>query len=167
MSGHNPPQFAPDDPNANSGAYGNHGQREKHPVKPELRTSGGRQSPGKWFGTLGQLDFDIDFFEKLLVRNGSSVEVLRTLAELVSRKGMMQRAVEVDRMLVDRLPEDCLARYNLACSLALAHMPDEAIASLSKAVGLGYDDVTHMDMDPDLDSLRNRPDFLALLGRKE
>ena len=100
MSGHNPPQFAPDDPNANSGAYGNHGQREKHPVKPELRTSGGRQSSGKWFGTLGQLDFDIDFFEKLLVRNGSSVEVLRTLAELVSRKGMMQRAVEVDRMLV-------------------------------------------------------------------
>jgi len=34
-------------------------------------------------------------------------------------------------------------------------------------VGLGYDDVTHMDIDPDLDSLRNRPDFLALLGRKE
>jgi len=167
MSGHNPPQFASDDPNANSGAYGNHGQRDRQPVKPELRTNGGRQSSDNWFGKLGQLDFDIEFFENLLVRNGSSVEVLRTLAELVSRKGMMQRAVEVDRMLVERLPEDFLARYNLACSLALAQLPDEAIESLSKAVDLGYDDVAHMDVDPDLDSLRDRPDFLALFGRKE
>jgi hypothetical protein len=29
---------------------------------------------------------------------------------------------------------------------------------------LGYDDLAHMEADPDLESLRNHPDFQALLG---
>ena len=50
-------------------------------------------------------------------------------------------------------------------SLALAGRPEDAISSLSKAILLGYDDLAHIDVDPDLDSLRERPDFRALLGR--
>jgi len=119
-----------------------------------------------WFGRLSQLDFDIEFFERLLARNGDSVEVLRTLGELVSKKGDVERALELDRRLVERLPDDFLARYNLACSLALAGRPDEAIDSLSTAILLGYDDLEHLEADPDLDSLRGRPDFRALLGHE-
>ncbi|NCA12358.1 hypothetical protein EBR56_11280 [bacterium] len=119
-----------------------------------------------WFGRLSQLDFDIDFFEKLLARNGDSVEVLRTLGELVAKKGDVGRALAIDRRLVALLPDDFLARYNLACSLALAGRPDEAIDSLSSAILLGYDDLAHLEVDPDLDSLRERPDFRALLGHE-
>jgi tetratricopeptide (TPR) repeat protein len=122
------------------------------------------QKTADWFGKLSQLDFDIDFFENLLARNGDSVEVLRVLGELVSKKGLVHRAVEIDRHLVERLPKDFLARYNLACSLALAGRPDEAMKSLSKAILLGYDDLAHLEVDPDLDSLRERPDFRALLS---
>ena len=122
------------------------------------------QKTAGWFGKLSQLDFDIDFFEKLLARNGESVEVLRVLGELVSKKGLVDRAVQIDRRLVERLPNDFLARYNLACSLALAGRPEEAVTSLSKAILLGYDDLAHMEVDPDLDSLRERPDFQALLS---
>ena len=121
--------------------------------------------PSKWFGRLNQLDFDIDFYEKLLTKNGESLEVLRILAELVSKKGVMSRASELDTKLVELLPEDFLARYNLACSLARAGKSDEAIDSLSQSILLGYDDLAHMDVDPDLDSLRDLPDFQALLGR--
>jgi len=112
---------------------------------------------------LNQLDFDVDFFERLLARRGDSVEVLRVLAELVSKKGLVQRAVDLDRRLVDLLPDDFLARYTLACSLARAGRPDEAIDSLSRAILLGYDDLAHMETDPDLESLRDHPDFRALV----
>jgi tetratricopeptide (TPR) repeat protein len=156
MSGRDSPQSTPDDPHP--GAAG--GASRGKPTRGKSR----RRQPADWFGALNQLDFDIDFFEKLLGRRPDSIEVLRVLAELVSRKGLLPRAVELDRRLVELLPNDFLARYNLACSLARAGRPDEAIDSLSRAILLGYDDLAHMEADPDLESLRNHPDFQALLG---
>ena len=92
--------------------------------------------------------------------------MLRILAELVSKKGDLSRAVDYDRRLVELQPEDFLARYNLACSLARAGRLEEAIDSLSRAVLLGYDDLDHMESDPDLESLHAHPDFQALLGEE-
>jgi tetratricopeptide (TPR) repeat protein len=132
MSGLDTPHSVPDDPNAGSG-------------KVSGRVRG--RKPVAWFGTLGQLDFDIDFFEKLLARSPESLEALRVLAELVSKKGLVTRAVDLDRRIVHLQPDDFLARYNLA-----------------RAILLGYDDLDHMETDPDLESLRTHPDFLALLG---
>ena len=82
----------------------------------------------------------------------------------MSKKGFHARAADLDQRLVDLLPDDFLARYNLACSLAQAGRADEAIDALSRAILLGYDDIDHMETDPDLESIRNHPDFLALLG---
>jgi tetratricopeptide (TPR) repeat protein len=154
MSGLDAPWFVPDEPNAGSGKPGRRGRRSK------------ASSALPWFGSLNQLDFDIGFFERLLDRRGDAVDVLRVLAELVSRKGDVARAVDLDGRIVELLPDDFLARYNLACSLALAGRADEAIDSLSRAILLGYDDLTHMEDDPDLESLHGHPDFQALLGEE-
>jgi tetratricopeptide (TPR) repeat protein len=135
-------------------------------VRDQTRGPCPSHSHDDWFGGLNQLDFDIDFFEGLLARNGDSVEVLRVLAELVSQQGLVKRAVELDRRLVEVLPNDFLARYNLACSLARAGRPDEAIDALSRAILLGYDDLAHLEVDPDLDSLREHPEFRELLGHE-
>ena len=118
----------------------------------------------RWFGRMSQLDFDIDFFEQLLSQNESAVEVLRILAELVSQKGDLKRAVSLDRRLVSLLSEDPLARYNLGCSLAKAGHQQEAIDALSQAILLGYDDLDHLEVDPDLVSLHDTPEFRNLLG---
>jgi len=153
MSGRDAPWFVPDEPDADVAQPGS-----------------GRPAPEvsalPWFGGLKQLDFDIGFFARVLERKADSVDVLRVLAELVARKGDTARAVELDRRLVELLPDDFLARYNLACSLALAGRADEAIDSLSRAILLGYDDLAHMEGDPDLESLRDNPDFQALLGEE-
>jgi len=159
MSGLDSPHSGAHDAHATPGPKRGKGSRPVS-VAPGAPESGS----ARWFGKLGQLDFDIDFFEKLLARNPRAVEVLRVLGELVARKGLLSRALELDRQLVECLPEDGLARYNLACSLALVGHGDEAIAALSEALDLGYDDLDHMESDPDLDSLRERPDFRALLG---
>jgi tetratricopeptide (TPR) repeat protein len=158
MPGRDAPQSTPNEPNPGSGGGPSAGKAGKD--KPAR----GRRRTPEWFGSLNQLEFDIDFFERLLARKPDAVEVLRILAELVSRKGLVNRAVELDRRLVELLPDDFLARYNLACSLARAGRSDEAIDSLSRAILLGYDDLAHMEADPDLESLRNHPDFQALLG---
>ncbi|MFN7814380.1 MAG: TPR end-of-group domain-containing protein [Planctomycetia bacterium] len=154
MAGRDSPQSGPEDANAPGGSLPG--------GKPAGRSR--KRTPTAWFGTLSQLDFDIDFFERLLARKADSVEVLRILAELVSKRGLVNRAVALDRRLVELLPDDFLARYNLACSLARAGQSDEAIDSLSRAILLGYDDLAHMESDPDLESLKSHPDFQALLG---
>jgi len=139
MAGRDSPQSGPEDANAPGGSLPG--------GKPAGRSR--KRTPTAWFGTLSQLDFDIDFFERLLARKADSVEVLRILAELVSKRGLVNRAVALDRRLVELLPDDFLARYNLACSLARAGQSDEA---------------AHMESDPDLESLKSHPDFQALLG---
>ena len=153
MSGRDIPA---DDPDADSGGS----------VRGDTRGRQPSHTHDDWFGDLSQLDFDIDFFEGLLARNGESVEVLRVLAELVSQKGLVKRALALDLRLVDVLPNDFLARYNLACSLARAGRPDEAIDALSRAILLGYDDLAHLEVDPDLDSLREHPEFREVLGHE-
>jgi tetratricopeptide (TPR) repeat protein len=155
MSGIDTPQFVPDDPDRESA----------RPARGKATLGGRRLEP--WFGKLGQLDFDIDVFERLLARKADALDVLRVLAELVSKKGNLERAVELDGKLVELQPDDFLARYNLACSLARAGRADEAIDCLSRAILLGYDDLAHMESDPDLESLHENPDFQALLGDGE
>lgn len=143
--------------------------RDRPPRDPSVEGPsagrGGDDGGRSWFGTLDQADFDIDFLERLLARRPDRADLLRLLGELASRKGLCARALEIDRRLVALLPDDSVARYNLACSLALAGRDDEALECLVAAFRLGYDDVAHMAVDPDLASLRGRPEFRVLLGR--
>jgi len=88
-----------------------------------------------------------------------------------------RRAVAILKRLSSLIPRDL---YNLACGhsllAGLAAEPgsgitaaeeqadaDEAIEWLRRAVAAGYRKLTFMRVDPDLDSLRSRPDFQLLM----
>jgi len=110
-----------------------------------------------------QIDFDIDFYGSILDRAPAFIDVLRCQGELLSRKGLHERALDIDRRLAKLLPHDAVVHYNLACSLAQNGFRDEAIAILRRAFERGYDDFQHLDLDTDLAAVRSDPRYVALL----
>jgi adenylate cyclase len=118
-----------------------------------------------WPGDLDQADFEIEFFERVLSRNSDDINVLRALGELLARKGLWERSLKVEEHLIRLRPDDGIAHYNAACSLAMQGAASEAINALDRAILCGYRDFGHLEVDPDLDSLRHLPAYRALLGR--
>ena len=122
--------------------------------------------PGSVIGFLAersQLDFEVEFFGKLIAAVPGYTEALRVQASNLTVKGRMQDGLVVDQQLVAARPQDPTAHYNLACRYALLKQPDQALGSLRKAVELGYRDFRFMEEDRDLDSIRKDPRFRQLV----
>jgi tetratricopeptide (TPR) repeat protein len=115
------------------------------------------------FRDQNQLDFDIEFFDSVLERHPDYVDVLRCQGQLLSRKGMHARALQVDQRLVQLDPTDPVAHYNLGCSLAVLGYAKDALAALRQALLRGYRDIDYLESDRDLESLREEPGYRALL----
>jgi tetratricopeptide (TPR) repeat protein len=118
-------------------------------------------------GTLrkrSQLDFEIEFFERILTRDPNYVEVLTNLGDLFAQKGCHRRALQVDLRLVQLQPSNEMAMYNLACSYALLRQKFEALESLRRAVMLGYSDLDYLLNDADLRSLHGHPEFQRIVS---
>jgi serine/threonine protein kinase/tetratricopeptide (TPR) repeat protein len=90
------------------------------------------------------------------IRAGKVEEALADAGELAKLKGWSATSL-----------------YNLACIYSLASAKDRAkqdehaqraVALLRQAVQAGYKNVPHIKKDPDLDPLRQRPDFQTLLA---
>jgi predicted Zn-dependent protease len=107
---------------------------------------------------------ELQFLQKIADRLPGDIEVLQALADLYTKTGKYEEGLTVDQMLSQQLPNDDLVWYNLGCSYALTHHPDEAFESLTKAVELGYGDYDWMKTDPDLNNLHRDPRFESLLS---
>jgi len=60
-------------------------------------------------------------------------------------------------------PRDAGAVYNLACCYGLMGEPELAAVTLRRAWSAGFEDVDHMQWDPDFDPVREEPVFASLL----
>ncbi len=109
--------------------------------------------------------FEIAFYEAVLKRCPTYSEVVGLLGGLSTKVGRIEDGLKMDRKLVRLEPENATAHYNLACSLALCRKRPDALRSLRKAVSLGYRDVDWMLQDPDLEILKEDPEFRQLLGQ--
>ena len=86
-----------------------------------------------------QLDFEIEFFGRLLDRDPYFADALRAQANNLAAKGHYARALQLDRRLVRLMSEDAIAWYNLACSYTVLGMIDPGFFALQRALELGYD----------------------------
>jgi len=111
-----------------------------------------------------QVDFEIEFFERILSRDPNYVEVLMNLGDLFTKKGCHRRALQVDLRLARLCPKNAEVMYNLACSHALLHHAADAVAALREAVKLGFHDLEYLLSDPDLAAVRPHPGFQRLVA---
>ncbi len=109
--------------------------------------------------------FEIGFFESVLRRDPRYAEVVEILGGLYTKTGRITDGLRMDRLLVRLQPDNATAYYNLACSLALSRRKPAALAALRQAIERGYRDFEWMAQDPDLESLKQHPQFIALLER--
>ncbi len=107
--------------------------------------------------------FEIAFFEAVHRRCPGYVDVVGLLGGLYTKVGRIADGLKMDRKLVRLEPDNATAHYNLACSLALCKKRPDALKSLRKALSLGYDDLDWMRQDPDLEILKDNPEFQKLL----
>lgn len=107
--------------------------------------------------------FDIAFYESVLRRDSSYVDVIELLGGLYTKTGRIADGLKMDRKLVRLQPDNATAHYNLACSLALSKRLADAMKSLRRAIELGYDDHEWMANDPDLEPLRTNQEFQDML----
>lgn len=103
--------------------------------------------------------FQASILEEALGSRPDDIEILRFLAHAYSVLGRREEGLKVDLRLVELLPRDPRARYNLACSYALAGRNPEASQALRQAVVLGFEDLDLLRRDPDLDALREDPAY--------
>ena len=137
-----------------------------HPKRSGPTANGNSFPPGSVLGLLAertQLDFELEFYGKVLTGVPDFADALRAQACNLTLKGRLQDGLAVDEKLVTVCPTDPTAHYNLACRYALLKQRDKAIVTLRKAVELGYRDFAFMQTDHDLDSIRKDPRFRKLL----
>ena len=100
---------------------------------------------------LTQVDFELDFFGRILARHPLYFEALRCHASNLAAQKRFKESLLIERRIIQIRPNDSLAHYNLACSHALLQQPDLALKNLRKALELGYDDFRYILQDRDLD----------------
>ncbi len=109
-------------------------------------------------------DFEIGFFESILKRDPRDTSVIELLANLYTKTGRIDEGLKMDRKMVRLRPENPVAHYNLACSLALKNRKAEAVKSLRTAIENYYRDWEWLVRDPDLKNLHDYPKFKTLLA---
>ena len=111
------------------------------------------------------LDFEIDFYERVLQKKPDFVDALLPLAEAYTRKGLHEKGLIIDEQLAKLCPDDPEVHYNLACSYALTGQCDLAAESLDAAINLGYRDFKWMAQDPDLKNLRLHAEYKKIRAK--
>jgi serine/threonine protein kinase/tetratricopeptide (TPR) repeat protein/TolB-like protein len=102
-------------------------------------------------------------FKELRVNPRSSA-TMGSLALYYARKGDMAQAMEFVQRARGLDPSSVDLIYTSAVVHALSNRPEEAIADLKKGLQQGLT-VATIESDPELDSLRKRPDYQALVSQ--
>jgi adenylate cyclase len=103
--------------------------------------------------------------EKLLEVNPSNGRVLSFAAGALQEDGQVDRAMEWARRAERLYPEDMSVIINGACLRARAGHKEEALDLLDRVFNKGWGKKDWIEHDPDYDSLRDEPRFIAMMAK--
>ncbi len=112
-----------------------------------------------------EIDFQIRFYENILREVPDFIEALIAIGDLYTHKGMIAQGLEVDLRLSRLRPDDAMILYNLACSYSLLREIDKAFGAMKLALECGYDDFNFLEVDDDLECLRQDERFQDYLSQ--
>mgnify|MGYP003562666704 CR=1 FL=1 len=103
------------------------------------------------------------FYPKYLLHHPDDSRAHQFYAFTLFRLGRMEEAKIEMQKGVAQNPKDPIIVYNAACFYTLTNDKEMAIESLRTAIDNGFENYDYMRHDPDLNSLKNEPDFIALM----
>jgi len=110
-------------------------------------------------------EFEINFYEGILEQNPDFIPALFALSDAYTKRGVLKKALLIDKKLAMLRPDDAVIFYNLACDYSLLNHLEDSLSCLTQALNLGYDDFEYMEKDPDLENLRRQPNYKNLFFR--
>ena len=106
------------------------------------------------------------FYPSYLLRHPEDARAHQFYAFTLKRLGRLEEArIEMDEG-IEQNPDDPIIIYNAACFYALIGDNSTSIENLKKAIDKGFGNYEYIKHDPDLYSLKNEPEFLALMEGK-
>ena len=126
--------------------------------------------PDYWIATFlmrqGRLKPAAQTLERALATDPSYRPARVALAEVLVRLDRAPEAIPHLERAVAEDPADGRSAYNLGCLLAREGRSADALRALRAALDAGYAGWDRVATDPDLDPLRELPEFQALLARR-
>ena len=114
-----------------------------------------------------EMDFEIRFYEGIVKNSPDFHQALIALGDLYTRKGLVEKGMEIDNKLSQLRPDDPIVFYNLACSYSLLNRIEDARTAMKTAFARGYDDFRHLERDQDLKNLMKDRGFQQYLSREK
>jgi len=113
----------------------------------------------------GNLLFHKNFYERVLKKKKDYYEVLLILSIIYSELGQYEKAMEVDKKIIEISPYDPIAYYNLACDYSILGDVEKSAKWLKYAINIGYKNFKYMEKDPDLKNLRKTSLYRKILKK--
>lgn len=126
-----------------------------------------RQEMTERYGVILSMGLIIAFVLFLNFCSGTNKEAERwhNKGYALHNLGRHEEALKAYEKAIEIKPDDHNAWYNLACSYSLKKEKDNALKSLRKAIENGFNDLSHIRQDKDLDFIRNEDEFKKIIDK--
>jgi len=105
----------------------------------------------------------LKFYPEYLIKHPEDARAHLFYAMDLSTAGKIEEAKREATKAIELNPTDLLMQYNTACFYSQLGDKKHAIETLKKAVSSGYKAYDWIKHDPDLDILRDEPEFIELM----